>query len=149
MSDAEIRYFETSSAVRHLGGRLIAACLPRSEWTHEAHVAACLWLIAERPDLVAARDLPGIIRRHNDSVGTPNSDTEGFHATITHCYAIGVAAFLARTDAALPLVAKVNALLDAPEGARDWPLRFYSRDRLLCVEARRAVILPDLAPLPA
>lgn len=132
-----------------MGERLIAASLARTEWTHEAHVAACLWLIAERPDLDAARDLPQIIRRHNDSVGTPNTDSSGFHATITHCYAVGIAAFLARIDAALPLAAKVNALLDAPEGARDWPLRFYSRDRLFSVEARRAVILPDLAMLPA
>ncbi|MFN3475557.1 MAG: hypothetical protein ACK4ZW_16075 [Blastomonas sp.] len=132
-----------------MGERLVASSLARTEWTHEAHVAACLWLIAERPDLDAARDLPQIIRRHNVSVGTPNTDSSGFHATITHCYAVGIAAFLARIDAALPLVAKVNALLDAPEGARDWPLRFYSRDRLFSVEARRAAILPDLAMLPA
>jgi hypothetical protein len=131
-----------------MGERLIASCLPRAEWTHEAHVAACLWLIAERPDLDTARDLPAIIRQHNDSVGTPNTDSSGFHATITHGYVVGVAAFLRRTDPACPLVDKVNALLDAPEGRRDWPLRFYSRKRLFSVEARRAVILPDIAPLP-
>ncbi len=148
MTGHSIRYFESSSAVRLLGERLIASCLPRAEWTHEAHVAACLWLIAERPDLDAARDFPDIIRRHNDSVGTPNTDTSGFHATITYCYVAGVAAFFARIDPTWPLVDKVNALLDAPEGARDWPLRFYSRDRLFSVEARRAMILPDLAALP-
>ncbi|MDM7967112.1 hypothetical protein [Blastomonas fulva] len=148
MPAAEIRYFETSSAVRLLGERLIGACLPRAEWTHEAHVAACLWLITQRPDLDAAHELPGIIRRHNESVGTPNTDAQGFHATITHCYAVGVAAFVRRIHPALALVDKVNALLDAPEGARDWPLRFYSRERLFSVEARRAVILPDVARLP-
>lgn len=148
MSDAEIRYFDTSSAVRLMGERLIAACLPRAEWTHEAHIAACLWLIVERPDLNAARDLPGIIRRHNESVGTPNTDSSGFHATITQCYVVGVAAFLRRTAPALPLVKKVNALLGAPEGARNWPLRFYTRERLFSVAARREVIAPDLAPLP-
>ena len=131
-----------------MGERLIASCLPRAEWTHEAHVAACLWLITERPDLNAARDFPDIIRRHNDSVGTPNTHSSGFHATITHCYVAGVAAFLTEIAPAWPLVDKVNALLDAPEGARDWPLRFYSRDRLFSAEARRAVILPDIAPLP-
>lgn len=131
-----------------MGERLIASCLPRAEWTHEAHIAACLWLIAERPDLDAARDFPAIIRRHNDSVGTANTDNSGFHATITHCYVAGVASFLARVDPAQPLVDKVNALLDSPEGTRDWPLHFYSRDRLFSVEARRAVILPDIALLP-
>jgi len=148
MTDRSLRFFDSSAAVRHLGERLIASCLSCEEWTHEAHVAACYWFVAERPDICLASDLPGIIRRHNDSVGTPNTDSSGFHATITHCYAMGVAAFHKRCDVPLPLVARVNALLTEPEGARDWPLRFYSRDRLLSVEARRAVILPDLEALP-
>lgn len=148
MTDHSIRFFDSSAAVRHLGERLIASCLPRDEWTHEAHVAACYWLAAERPDIGLGTDLPDIIRRHNDSVGTPNTDSSGFHATITHCYAVGVAAFHRRCDPALALVERVNALLAEPEGARDWPLRYYSRERLFSVPARRAVILPDLAALP-
>jgi len=148
MTDHRIRFFDSSAAVRHLGERLIASSLPHAEWTHEAHVAACYWLVAERPDICLASDLPGIIRRHNDSVGTPNTDNSGFHATITHCYAMGVAAFHKRCDVPLPLVARVNALLTEPEGARDWPLRFFSCERLFSVEARRAVILPDLAAFP-
>ncbi len=148
MTDHTIRFFDSSTAVRNLGERLIASCLPREEWTHEAHVAACYWLAAERPDIDLYRDLPGFIRRHNDSVGTPNTDNSGFHATITHRYAVGVTAYHRRCDPDLPLAKRVNALLTEPEGARDWPLRFFSRDRLFSVEARRAVILPDVAPLP-
>jgi hypothetical protein len=33
-------------------------------------------------------------------------------------------------------------------GRRDWPLRFYSRERLFSVEARLSYIEPDLQPLP-
>jgi len=33
-------------------------------------------------------------------------------------------------------------------GRRDWPLSFYSRDRLFSVEARRHFVTPDLAVLP-
>jgi hypothetical protein len=33
-------------------------------------------------------------------------------------------------------------------GKRDWPLRFYSPDRLFSVEARRAFVTPDLRALP-
>jgi hypothetical protein len=47
-----------------------------------------------------------------------------------------------------PLHELVNELLLSPMGRRNWPLRFYSRDRLLSVEARRAFIPPDLAGLP-
>jgi len=42
----------------------------------------------------------------------------------------------------------VNALLRSPIGRRDWPLRFYSAERLFSVEARRDFVDPNLAPLP-
>jgi len=51
--------------------------------------------------------------------------------------------------ASLPLVAKINALLRAPEGRRDWPLLFYSPERLFSKEARLGWVEPDLAVLPA
>jgi hypothetical protein len=46
------------------------------------------------------------------------------------------------------LLARVNGLLASPMGRRDWPLRFYSRERLFSVAARRSFVEPDLAPLP-
>ena len=56
MSDTdEPRLFESDAAVRHIGEGLIACSLDKSEWTHEAHLAACLWLIVERPDIVPER----------------------------------------------------------------------------------------------
>jgi hypothetical protein len=46
------------------------------------------------------------------------------------------------------LATRVNALLLAPEGRRDWPLRFYSRDLLFSKEARLGWVEPDLADVP-
>ena len=126
----EPRLFRDDAAVRHIGEGLIACTLTRPEWTHEAHLAACLYIVSERPDVVPERDLPHLIRRFNESVGGTNSDTEGYHETITQVYIKGVRAFLARTDPALPLVEKVNGLLRAEEGRRDWPLPFYSAELL-------------------
>ena len=148
MADDEPRLFADDAAVRRIGEGLLACALARPEWTHEAHIASCAWLLIERPDIVPERDLPGLIRRFNESVGGVNSDTEGYHETITQCFIRGVRGFLARSDAALPLVARVNALLHAPEGRRDWPLRFYSRDLLFSKAARLGWVEPDLAPLP-
>jgi len=145
----EPRLFAGDEAVRRIGEGLLARTLPRAGWTHEAHLAATLWLIVERPDIVPERDLPAIIRTYNESVGGTNSDTEGYHETITQLYISAIRAFLARTDPALPLAAKVNALLQAPEGRRDWPLRFYSPERLFSVEARRGWVEPDRPVPPA
>ena len=148
MSDYEPRLFADDAAIRRIGEGLLACTLTRPEWTHEAHIASCCWLLVERPDIVPERDLPATIRRFNESVGGVNSDTEGYHETITQCFIHGVRGFLARTDAERSLVEKVNALLKAPEGRRDWPLRFYSRERLFSKEARLACVDPDVAPFP-
>ena len=37
-----------------------------------------------------------------------------------------------------------NALLTSEMAPRDWPLRFYSRERLFSLEARRGWVEPDL-----
>lgn len=144
MIDQPPRYFTADAEVHHIGEGLLACTLTRPEWTHEAHLAACLWLIVERPDVDAERALPGIIRRFNESVGGVNDDTQGYHETITQVSIAGVRRFLARSVPDRPLHARVNALLDAPEGRRDWPLTLYSRERLFSVAARRDFVAPDL-----
>jgi hypothetical protein len=145
MTEYEPRLFVDDVTVRRIGEGLIARTLTRPDWTHEAHLAACLYVIEQRPDIAPERDLPNIIRRFNESVGGVNDETQGYHETITQCSIRGVRAFLARTDPALPLVEKVNALLQAPEGRRDWPLRFYSGELLFSKEARLGWVQPDLA----
>ena len=147
MSDHEPRLFASDAAIRGVATRMLERTLPRAEWTHEAHLATCAWLILERPDLRPERDLPGLIRRYNESVGGVNSDSEGYHETITQVSIRAVRAALARSEGA-GLCERVNALLLAPEGRRDWPLRFYSRELLFSVEARRRWVEPDRAPLP-
>ena len=145
MPDHSLRRFADDAAVRHIGEGLLARTLPKPEWTHEAHLAACTWLVSERPDVVPERDLPGIIRGYNESVGGVNDDTQGYHETLTQLYVKGVRAFVAgRGNEAL--VERVNALLASEMGPRDWPLRFYSRERLFSVAARRGWVEPDLAP---
>jgi hypothetical protein len=142
------RLFERDSDIRALGERLLACALPREAWTHEAHLGACLWLLTERPDIDVDARIATIIRRFNESVGGVNDDYSGYHDSITRAYVAGVRHFLSGT-AETGLAARVNALLLSPMGTRDWPLRFYSRDLLFSVPARRGFVEPDLAPLPA
>jgi len=142
------RLFASDDAVRRVGEGLLGRTLPREEWTHEAHLAACLWLLRERPDIVLERELPGIIAGYNVAVGGRNSDSEGYHETITQAYIRVVALFLARQASDRPLVELVNALLRALEGRRDHLLDYWSHKRLFSVEARRRWVDPDLRPLP-
>ncbi|MGZ8282295.1 MAG: hypothetical protein ACXWUN_04995 [Allosphingosinicella sp.] len=147
MSNFEPRLFASDDAIRHVGKGMLACSLPKAEWTHEAHLATCAWLLIERPDIVPERDLSGLIRRYNESVGGVNDATQGYHETITQLFVRAVRIELA-SSAGEGLVERVNALLRSPHGRRDWPLRFYSRDRLFSPEARLGWVEPDLAPLP-
>lgn len=142
------RPFSSDAEIAHLGERFLARSLPKEEWTHEAHIATTTWLLLRRPDVDVDRDLPDLIRRYNESVGGMNSDSEGYHETITRAFLSGVRLFLSEADGAEPLHELVNELLLSPMGRRNWPLRFYSRDRLLSVEARRNFVSPDIAALP-
>jgi hypothetical protein len=94
------------------------------------------------------KQLPDLIRRYNESVGGVNSDHEGYHETITRVFLRGVRLFLAEADLKEPLYELVNELLLSPMGRRDWPLRFYSPQRLFSVEARRKWVPPDIASIP-
>jgi hypothetical protein len=148
MTEFRPRFFTSDAEIEHLGEGLLAHTLKREEWTHEAHLAATTYLLLRRPDVDLNKELADIIRSFNESVGGVNSDTEGYHETITRVFLAGVRLFLGEADAEGPLHELVNELLLSPMGRRDWPLRFYSRERLFSVEARRHVVEPDVAALP-
>ena len=116
--------------------------LPRPEWTHQAHlVFATALLDAEGLDAAEekARDY---IRAYNESVGGVNDDTQGYHHTITLLFLRHIDRFIAphKDD---PLGARATRLLASPLAATDYPLRFYSKERLFSVEARRGWVEPD------
>jgi hypothetical protein len=148
MTEYSPRLFRSDAEIERIGEGLLSRTLPRADWTHEAHLAATAYLLLKRPDVDLDKELPGIIRRYNESVGGVNSDTEGYHETITRVYLRGVRLFLAEADRGEPLYELVNELLLSPMGRRDWPLRFYSPGRLFSVEARRDFVRPDIASIP-
>jgi hypothetical protein len=148
MTEYRPRLFTNDPEIVHLGERFLARALPKEEWTHEAHLATTTWLLSRRPDIDVDKELPDLIRRYNESVGGVNGDIEGYHETITRVFLAGVRLFLSETRGSELLHVLINELLLSPMGRREWPLRFYSRERLLSVEARRNFVPPDIAALP-
>lgn len=145
-TDHSPRLFARADDIRAAGEAMLACTFPRAGWTHEAHLSTCLWLLAERPDIDVDAQIGGLIRRYNESVGGVNDDHAGYHETITRAFVAGVRRYLGRTGET-DLLTAVNGLLAAPEGRRDWPLRFWSRETLFSVAARRDYVAPDIAPL--
>ena len=86
------------------------------------------------------------ITAYNASVGTANTDTSGYHETITRFYVIVIDRFLATADRSLDLDALAQQLI-AAHGDRRLPLQHYSESRLFSPVARRSWVEPDLRPI--
>jgi hypothetical protein len=140
--------FATDAEIVAIGEGLLDRSLPKPGWTHAAHFAAAVWILLRRPDLDAERALPGIIRAYNEATGVANTDTGGYHETITLASLRAARTFLAALPPGAPLHAACNALLASPLGDKGWPLAYWSRETLFSVRARREWVEPDLAPTP-
>src|SRR4249919_1277119 len=129
MTDYRPRLFASDAAVARVGegllaashaggmdGRAIARDLPREEWTHEAHLAATTYLVLKHPEIDLDANIRSIISSYNESVGGVNSDTEGYHHTITLAYLRGIRLFLEEADCNRPIHELVNELLMSPMG---------------------------------
>ena len=139
--------FDSDDEIAAIGSALIDLTLPKSAWTHAAHFAATIWLLSCRKDLDTARELPQFIRRYNAATGTANSDTAGYHETITQASIRAARDFIGRNPGN-GLLHTCNALLASPLGDPDWPLAYWSGARLFSVAARRTWVDPDIRPLP-
>ena len=139
-------HFSTDAEIERIGRGLIDRSLPKAEWTHAGHFAAAFWLL-RRPDRNALREMPGFIRAYNEATGTPNTDTGGYHETITLASLRAARAWLeARPHASLHRA--LEELLTSSFGRSDWLLSYWTRPVLFSVTARRNWIEPDLKPLP-
>ena len=139
--------YTSNDEIDYIGLRLMMRSLPKHRWTHEAHVAAAVWIL-ESDAHNAETDLPPMIRRYNVSVGTANTDTTGYHETITLASLRRIAVSLAALPHDLACYKKVNAVLAEGLAKPDWIFRHWSREKLFSIEARHNWVEPDLAPLP-
>lgn len=139
--------FTSDENVREIGRGLIHRTLPKSAWTRAAHFASTMWLISHHGRIFVARELPGFIRAYNEAIGGVNSETSGYHETITQASIRAADAFLASSPPR-PLFATCNALMASPLGKSEWLLAYWSRARLFSVEARRVWVDPDMQIFP-
>jgi len=127
-----------SEIARHV----IECTLPKAEWTHEAHLWVGLWHVLQLGPDEALTQLRQRIRAYNESVGTANTDTAGYHETITRFYVAFIAQFVASVDATRPLDDLADEFIGR-FGDRKLAMRFFDEDRLMTPLARGSWIEPD------
>jgi hypothetical protein len=134
----------TDTDIARIAAGVIDRTLPKPEWTHAAHFACALWMLTA-PGRDARAEMPGLIRAYNEATGVPNTDTEGYHETITLASLRAAATWL---RPGVGLSEALAALLASDHGRSDWLLRYWSKPVLFSPNARRAWVEPDLQPLP-
>jgi hypothetical protein len=139
--------FTSDNEIITIGNGLLDRTLPKTAWTHAAHFAATLWLLQCRPEVEISHEMPGIIRGYNEATGGANTDTAGYHETITQASIRAARAFLAEAPSQ-PLFVTCNALMQSRLGFPDWLLEYWTRSRLFSVEARREWLEPNIKRLP-
>lgn len=120
--------------------------LPKAEWTHHAHLAAGAALIGELGLNAAETAMPSMIRSYNEALGGKNTDSEGYHHTLTLFFLRKINAYLENAPDT-PLPERVTQLLASPLAQSDYPLKYYTRELLFSVEARRDWVSPNLQPI--
>ena len=138
--------FKSDSDVKAVLRGIIDHSLPKAEWTHEAHIAAAIALIGS-PGYDAARDMPGIIRAYNEATGTPNTDKEGYHHTITLASLRAAKTVYDSRPNGYPLHKIVDEIVASEYGQSKWLLSYWSSEVLFSVTARRQWVAPDIKPL--
>lgn len=132
--------------IERIGRGVADLSLPKAEWTHAAHFAAAIWLLGT-PGADPEAEMPGLIRAYNTATGVENTDSSGYHETITLASLRAARAWLAARPGG-PRADVLAALLASRFGRSDWLLAHWSKDVLFSPAARRAWIEPNLAPLP-
>jgi len=139
--------YKNDEEIEKIAAGFIDLSLPKERWTHAAHFATAVWLI-RHPEYDAFTQMPDMIRRFNEAKGGINSDSEGYHETITQASLRATAAYIALVPAETALTDIVNGLLAGNYGKPGWLLEYWTKDRLFSALARRDWVEPDIKALP-
>ena len=100
-------------------------------------------MLMVRTDLDASEVMPWLIRRYNKANGVENTDTSGFHATITEFYIRTISAFLNFLPAGSTPDHAFKKLRQSEIADRGFPLNYYTPEVLFSSRARQRWIDPD------
>jgi hypothetical protein len=120
--------------------------LPKSEWTHSAHIFTGACLVHTLGESAAIDQMRLSIRRYNESIGGQNTPTSGYHESVTVFWIKLLAAFHRESQP----TSRANFAALAVEhfaAQRDLFGRFYDFDLAASTEARQRWIPPTLQPL--
>ncbi len=117
--------------------------LPKSEWTHAAHLLTGACYVHELGREAALAKMREWVRRYNESVGGKNTETSGYHETITAMW-IRLLDGLRREAGAMDRAEFAALAVERFASRRDVFRDYYDFDVVGSTEARMRWMEPTL-----
>ena len=121
--------------------------LPIEEWTHEAHLTVGLWFVVQYGPYQASKQIPECIYQYNESKGIQNTDSAGYHQTITQFWIWLLNEYWEKVRNKVNFFSACNHLFTTSLVDKSIFLNFYSRDVMFSTQARKLGVTPDKRPL--
>lgn len=121
---------------------------PIKQWTHESHIIMAACYLTGLSEEAATPVIREGIKHYNLSQGGQNTDTSGYHETLTIFWIRIVAAFLDSLPSDLSRLDKVRACANKFGSVSGLFRDYWSYDLLQSQEARKEWREPDVRPLP-
>ena len=136
-----------ASVTEDLAEAFCALTLAKPDWTHEAHLRVGLWHVLHFGEDEAMERLREGIPRLNESHGVANTESGGYHESVTWFYVRTIACFVERSGREREIDELAEELVLLLED-KELPLRYWSSELLFSPAARLGWVEPDLASLP-
>ena len=134
----------TQSRLDSLLTAFLDRSLPPERWTHHAHLLVGTMLARRLPEAELLPFLRQAISAYNLASGAQNTETAGYHESITAFYAAALGAF-ARATQTLPTAEAARRLLASPLADRRIVTRAYDPATLKTAQARLSLAPWDRA----
>jgi len=123
-----------------------AGTLPKERWTHGAHLLGGACYVHELGEAGATAQMRERVRAYNVAVGGKNTETSGYHETVT-VFWIKVLSGFHRAHGELPRAEFAAAAVRKFESRRRILAEYYDFDVVNSREARQRWIAPNLRSL--
>jgi hypothetical protein len=133
--------YKTENEITEIINLFESAKLPHETWRHAEHLTLAMHYAMHHDFDEALKKMRSGILKLNDFHGVVTTPERGHHETLTVIWTRAVFDFV-KANAKKTLLGTANEIIETFD--KDYPLKFYSRERLFSVEARYGFIEPDL-----
>lgn len=124
------------SQINNLVQKFLNKDLPKDKWTHNTHLIVGIWHCQQYGFYKALPLLKIAIRDYNEAIGTHNTDSSGYHETLTIFWMIVIRNYLHLHPDISPSQQYSN-FLNSDQVKSSYPLEYYTHEKLFGTNARQ------------